>query len=145
MKNRVTVMVPDQAICVDDEWLNFAFSAAKNVRVIQWHKKGEQHIEYADGRENVPIADYANEVAPFVTLFEAEKQRLIELHNTPLTAEEEAAQRRAEVTGELAKLDSDSIRPLRALQVGTGTEEDERHLREIEERIALLRADLAGL
>lgn len=61
------------------------------------------------------------------------------------TPEEIAARRRAEIMGELTALDSGSIRALRALQAGTGSAEDKQRLKEIEDRTAALRKQLAEI
>lgn len=145
MKNRVTVIVPDRAICVDGEWVFLDFTAPKNVRVIQWQKDGASHIEHTDGSENAAITDYDKQVDPFVKLFEKEKKRLADLQAVSPSPEEILVQRRDEIADALAKLDSDSIRAIRAIQAGSGIAEDKQHLKKIDDRAAELRAELAKI
>ena len=62
----------------------------------------------------------------------------------PMT-EELAAQRRAEILARMALLDAESIRPLRAIVEGAGTDNDRQKLTHIESELAALRAEMAGL
>ena len=61
------------------------------------------------------------------------------------TAEQLYMQRRAEILAELAAIDAASARPLRAILVGSATEEDRAKLTELAEQAAALRAELAAL
>lgn len=144
---RVTVIVPDRAICVDGEWLQLDFVAPENVRVIQWNEGGDKHIEHNDGSPNTPIgdADYAAMVAPFVALHAAEAERLEAIRNAPPTEEELLTQHIAVIDAELAAIDAASIRPLRAEKAGTATEDDVARLVELDSRAAELRAQRAAL
>lgn len=74
----------------------------------------------------------------------------------PMTTEEVAAHlasqvpspeavRKAEILAELAAIDAASARPLRAILVGSATEEDRARLTELDEQAAALRAELATL
>lgn len=56
-----------------------------------------------------------------------------------------ASVRRAELLAELAAIDAASARPLRAILVGSATEEDRTRLTELDEQAAALRAELATL
>lgn len=66
-----------------------------------------------------------------------------------LTAEEVAEQEKQahkkELMAQLDELDLKAIRSLRAIQAGTGTEQDEQKLAELEEQAAAIRAELKGL
>ncbi len=53
--------------------------------------------------------------------------------------------RKAELLAELAAIDAASARPLRAILVGSATEEDRTRLTELDEQAAALRAELATL
>ena len=61
------------------------------------------------------------------------------------TAEEQAAQRKTEITARLAELDSLEIRPLAAIAAGSGTDEDRARLAAYEAEKAALRAELSEL
>jgi hypothetical protein len=63
----------------------------------------------------------------------------------PPTPEELAAQRRAEILGRLAAIDTESIRPLRSLAEGAATDYDTDKLAGLEQQAAELRAELAAL
>lgn len=78
MKQHVTVVPSDRLIVVDGVALRFDFPAPENMHALQWHE-GSGHIEWTDDI-NHPLtpADYAEDVAPFVALWEAEKARLDE-------------------------------------------------------------------
>ena len=78
MKRHVTVVPSDKLIIVDGVVLCFDFSAPENMHALQWHE-GSGHIEWTDDI-NRPLtpADYAEDVAPFVSLWEAEKAQLAE-------------------------------------------------------------------
>ena len=71
----VTVVPADRLVIVDGEALLFDFPAPEGLHALQW--KGESgHAEWTDG-PNQPLtaADYAAQIAPFVTLWQAEKSR----------------------------------------------------------------------
>lgn len=59
----------------------------------------------------------------------------------PVSPEE----RRAELLGELGAIDAASARPLRAILVGSATDEDRARLTELDEQAAALRLELAAL
>lgn len=79
MRQHVTVVPADNIIIVDGEALRFAFAAPANVHAIQWHA-GKGHMEFTDDYNHVLLGEelYAEDVAPFVALWEAEKMRLEE-------------------------------------------------------------------
>ena len=83
----VTVVPVDNLVIVDGEALVFPFKAQSNLHALQW-RENEGHTEWTDG-PNRPLvaADYDDQVAPFVKLWQAEKARLEK------TAAEEAAAR----------------------------------------------------
>lgn len=75
----VTVVPADKLIIVDGLPLVFNFSAPLNLHALQWD--GQQgHMEWADDFNwPLPVADitaYTDEVAPYVALWQAEKERL---------------------------------------------------------------------
>lgn len=65
------------------------------------------------------------------------------------TEEEQQAKakesRKKEIIAELAELDLKCIRPLRAIQAGTGTQDDEEKLAEIEDQAEQIRQQLKEL
>ena len=71
MKQHVTVVPSDRLIIVGGIPLQLDFSAPENMHALQWHE-GSGHIEWTDDI-NHPLtpADYAEDVAPFVALWEA--------------------------------------------------------------------------
>ena len=72
----VTVVPNDHVIIVDGAPLRFDFDADPALHAIQW-RNGGGHVEMAGGANRVlGEGDYAEEVAPFVALWEAEKARL---------------------------------------------------------------------
>ena len=88
----VTVVPSDKLIIVDGEALVFAYEAPASLHALQW--SGETgHTEWTDGRPNEPLttADYATQVAPFVTAWQAEKARREEEAAKPPTLEESRA------------------------------------------------------
>ncbi|WP_300734839.1 phage tail protein [uncultured Desulfovibrio sp.] len=71
----VTVVPADRLIIVDGEALLLEFSAPEGLHALQW--KGESgHTEWTDGPNRLlTAADYGEQVAPFVTAWQAEKAR----------------------------------------------------------------------
>ena len=91
MHQHVTVVPADSLIIVDGEALRFVYAAPPALRAIQW-RDGQGHMEFADDL-NHPISGpdlYAQEVAPYVALWTAEKTRL-EAAAAEATAQREAA------------------------------------------------------
>lgn len=78
MRTHVTVVPSDRLIIVDGTPLQFGFTAPANLHAVQWHE-GRGEMEWTDDI-NHPLTpgDYAEDVAPFVALWEAEKARLDE-------------------------------------------------------------------
>lgn len=76
MHQHVTVVPSDGLIIVDGEALRFDFSAPAGLHALQWHDGGG-HTEWNAG-PNQPLSDaqYAEDVAPYVALWEAEKARV---------------------------------------------------------------------
>lgn len=76
MRQHVTVVPADTLIIVDGEALRFAFDAPAHVHAIQWHE-GAGHMEFTDDYNHQLLGEelYAEDVAPFVALWEAEKAR----------------------------------------------------------------------
>ena len=92
MQNQVTVIPADKVISVNGLGLNFNFPAPANMHALQW-RGAAGHIEYTDGKENKLIAgeaDYSARVAPFVALWEAEKERITPLPPTVEQSKSEA-------------------------------------------------------
>ena len=71
----VTVVPSDSLIIVDGAALVFPFDAPTNLHALQW-RGGTGHTEWTDG-PNQPLTaeDYDKHVAPYVTLWQAEKDR----------------------------------------------------------------------
>lgn len=87
MRQHVTVVPSDSLIIVDGVPLRFDFSAPAGLHALQW-RDGGGHMEWADDL-NHPLSGpelYAEEVAPYVALWEAEKARL-ERENAEAEAE----------------------------------------------------------
>ena len=78
MKQHVIVVPSDRLIIVDGVPLQFDFPVPENLHAVQWHN-GTGEMEWTDDI-NHPLtsADYAEDVAPFVELWEAEKARIEE-------------------------------------------------------------------
>lgn len=93
----VTVVPVDSLVIVDGEALVFPFKAQSNLHALQW-RENEGHTEWTDG-PNRPLvaADYDDQVAPFVKLWQDEKTRLEQA-----AADAEAA-RLAEYNSEAAR------------------------------------------
>lgn len=100
MRQNVTVVPGDGLIAVDGVSLWFAFEAPASLHALQWHD-GAGEMEWTDDM-NHPLtpADYAEDVAPFVALWEAEKARI----------EEEAAAAEAARLAEYNSVDATRIR-----------------------------------
>ena len=76
MKQHVIVVPSDRLIIVDGTPLQFDFPVPENLHAIQWHN-GTGEMEWRDDiNRPLTLADYAEDVAPFVELWEAEKARL---------------------------------------------------------------------
>ena len=88
MKQHVTVVPSDRLIIVDGASLRFAFDTPADLHALQWHE-GRGEMEWTDDI-NHPLtpADYADDVAPFVALWETEKARLDAEANRPPTLEQ---------------------------------------------------------
>lgn len=95
----VTVVPVDNLVIVDGEALIFPFKAQSNLHALQW-RENEGHTEWTDG-PNRPLvaADYDDQVAPFVKLWQDEKTRLEQA-----AADAEAA-RLAEYNSEAARFE----------------------------------------
>lgn len=60
-------------------------------------------------------------------------------------AEAEKQQRISEIKQELDQIDLKSVRPVRAIQAGTGTVDDTAYLSQLESEAQVLRTELAGM
>lgn len=75
MRDAVTVVPVDKLIIVDKEPLFFEYIADPAIHAIQWYNgKGEK--EFTDGTINEKFTEegYEKHVAPFVVLWEQEKE-----------------------------------------------------------------------
>ena len=72
---QVTVVPADRLIIVNGTALVFPYVAPENLHALQWNEKAG-HTEWTDG-PNLPLEakDYDKHVAPYVTLWQAEKDR----------------------------------------------------------------------
>lgn len=72
---QVTVVPADHLIIVNGAALVFPYVAPANLHALQWNEKAG-HTEWTDG-PNQPLEakDYDKHVAPYVTLWQAEKDR----------------------------------------------------------------------
>ena len=77
MKTHVTVIPSDGIISVDGEVLFLDGIKSETFHALQWHD-GAGHVEPGNGLPNEELStdDYAGRVAPFVALWETEKERL---------------------------------------------------------------------
>lgn len=77
MKTHVTVIPSDGIISVDGEVLFLDGITSETFHALQWHD-GAGHVEPGNGLPNEELStdDYAGRVAPFVALWETEKERL---------------------------------------------------------------------
>ena len=77
MKTHVTVIPSDGIISVDGEVLFLDSIKSETFHALQWHD-GTGHVEPGDGLPNEELSadDYEERVAPFVALWETEKERL---------------------------------------------------------------------
>ena len=93
--HKVTVIPADKFIAVDGQSLTFDFPASPALHALQWDGK-QGHMEWTDDYNwPLPATAYTDEVAPYVALWQAEKERL----------EQEAAVRAAEdAAAEAARL-----------------------------------------
>ena len=73
---RVTVVPPDGFIAVDGVFLTFNYDAPEGLHALQW--SGEAgHTEWENGpNKPLTVADYEEQVAPYVALWQAEQERL---------------------------------------------------------------------
>ena len=110
---RVTVVPSDKSISVDGLPIVFDFDFPASMHALQWD--GQQgHIEWVDDYNwSLPASDptaYTDEVAPYVALWQAEKERL----------EQEAAARAAEkAEAEAARLVEYNSAAARAIRLRT--------------------------
>lgn len=77
MKEHVTVIPSDGIISVDGEVLFLDSIKSETFHALQWHD-GAGHVEPGDGLPNEELSTdaYAGRVAPYVALWEEEKERL---------------------------------------------------------------------
>ena len=77
MKTHVIVIPSDGIISVDGEVLFIDSITSETFHALQWHD-GAGHVEPGHGQPNEELSagDYAGRVAPFVALWEEEKERL---------------------------------------------------------------------
>ena len=77
MKTHVTVIPSDGIVSVDGEVLFLDSITSETFHALQWHD-GAGHVEPGHGLPNEALSsdDYTGRVAPFVALWEEEKERL---------------------------------------------------------------------
>ena len=109
MKQHVTVIPSDNLVIVDGVPLVFGFAAPANLHALQWHD-GAGEMEWTDDI-NHPLTeqDYADDIAPFVALWEAEKARLDAEANRPPTLDEAKAAKLSDVKTALAAAEADGF------------------------------------
>ena len=109
MKQHVTVIPSDALIAVDGIPLWFDFAAPANLHALQWHD-GAGEMEWTDDI-NHPMTeqDYADDIAPFVALWEAEKARLDAEANRPPTLDEAKAAKLSEIKTAFAAAEADGF------------------------------------
>ena len=100
----VTIIPSDRMVLVNGEGLQFDFETPADVHAIQWDNvKKTGHVEYVDcvqPNKDLTDVEYAEEVFPYVLLWQTEKNRL--------EAEQKAAEEAAEASrqAELEKYNS---------------------------------------
>uniref|UniRef100_UPI003FF0F141 DUF4376 domain-containing protein n=1 Tax=Bilophila wadsworthia TaxID=35833 RepID=UPI003FF0F141 len=109
MKQHVTVIPSDNLVIVDGVPLVFGFAAPANLHALQWHD-GAGEMEWTDDI-NHPLTeqDYADDIAPFVALWEAEKARLDAEANRPPTLDEAKAAKLFEIKTAFAAAEADGF------------------------------------
>ena len=109
MKQHVTVVPSDNLVIVDGVPLVFGFAAPANLHALQWHD-GAGEMEWTDNI-NHPLTeqDYADDIAPFVALWEAEKARLDAEANRPPTLDEAKAAKLSEIKTAFAAAEADGF------------------------------------
>lgn len=109
MKQHVTVVPSDNLVIVDGVPLVFGFAAPANLHALQWHD-GAGETEWTDDI-NHPLTeqDYADDIAPFVALWEAEKARLDAEANRPPTLDEAKAAKLSEIKAAFAAAEADGF------------------------------------
>ena len=148
MKNNVTIIPSDKFISINGVGYIFEFGADVDIHAIQWHDGSFKQVEYNDGKPPLQLtstADYDTHVAPFVALWEAERDRIETEKNRQPTPEEQRQTRIAEIKSRLLEIDLESVRPLRAKAYGTATPEDDAKLAALEQETGALRVERAGL
>lgn len=140
----LTVVTDDRRIIVDGKVLTFDFEIAPDIRAIQWNGAAG-HTEYRDGRMPEPIND-ESVILPWIALHEDEAARMdaeIEsMANAPEPTEDElVAARIAAIDAQLAQIDAESVRPLRAMLAGDATDEDRARLTALEAEAVSLRTE----
>ena len=83
MRSQVTVIVPDALIVVDGEPQKIKNFPVHTFHAVQWRDTTGE-IEHCDRNKTFGEERYAELVAPFVTLWEAEKVRQVEAQPSSL-------------------------------------------------------------
>lgn len=107
--------------------------------------EGDGRVKYfVDSKNRVFTYDSIEQMEKFnpglIEISEAEKEELLKP-----TAEQLNAQRISEIKARFSEIDSESIRPLRAISAGTATEYDTTKLNTLEAERATLAAELVAL
>ena len=107
MRTHVTVVPSDRLIIVDGVPLQFDFASPPTLRALQWHDGGG-HMEWtADYPWPLDADAYAEEVAPWVVLWEAENARR-EQEAADKAAQEELAYNSPEARAERLRAERDT-------------------------------------
>lgn len=106
---------------------------------------GYQFRLYPDGEENPPIRALDG-----IPLYKWDGKRVVRRTDEEISADRAAIlnspeRRAAEIKQQLSELDFKTVRPLRAIEAGTPTDEDRDKLAEIEKQAVKLRNELAEL
>ena len=102
--------------------------------------------EYNQTDEKENFSDFISDLAKKLKdLTEATEQEALTIANPPPTDEEVKRMRIAEVDAELARLDAEAIRPLRAINAGTDMQYDRDKLADLDLQASTLRTEREGL
>ena len=129
-----------------DAWSDGPLSEKDTADAICINEQGSYQFRFTpNGEENPPIYDIDG-----VPLYKWNGESIISRTEEEIAADRAALLnspelKAAEIKQQLAVLDEQAIRPLRAILAGTPTDEDRDKLAEIEEQAVALREELAKL
>lgn len=131
---------------ITDAWSDAPHPEKDTTNAICINDKGGYQFRFSpNGEENPSIRDMDN-----IPLYKWDCENVIPRIAEEIAAEKETIlnspeRRAAEIKRQLAVLDNQAIRPLRAILAGTPTDEDKDKLAEIEEQAVALRDELTRL